>query len=285
MRRRRRGRVSGKDIGRARGRCRKGNGERPKLPEDVRPSGLRACRKVSDRRRSRRFSASVPVSASRRRAAARRREHAAAGETRNGRAVRGVCRWSRHRGGPRGRSQQHKLGKRPRSGHRPARRSRFESAASCGPTRGAARRPGGGGRRHRPPHTAPSSRPISASSTRGSWRRPHRPVSTRATLGGPGRGERGRAEGGNPTTSAAWPTSGAQRSIGDFWVAVAQAQSADSDMLTTTAAREPALLGLVSEMSQLYDRSSRRALWPLRRRRHRGGEAVPDRGRARGAIR
>jgi len=46
----------------------------------------------------------------------------------------------------------------------------------------------------------------------------------------------------------------------DFWVTVAQAQSAESDMLTTTAAREPALLGLVSEMSQLYDRSSRRAL-------------------------
>ena len=46
----------------------------------------------------------------------------------------------------------------------------------------------------------------------------------------------------------------------DFWVAVAQAQSAESDMLTTTAAREPALLGLVSDMSQLYDQSSRRAL-------------------------
>ena len=46
----------------------------------------------------------------------------------------------------------------------------------------------------------------------------------------------------------------------DFWVAVAQAQSADSDMLTTAATREPALLGLVSEMSELYDRSSRRAL-------------------------
>jgi len=46
----------------------------------------------------------------------------------------------------------------------------------------------------------------------------------------------------------------------DFWVTVAQAQSAESDMLTTTAAREPALLGLVSEMSQLYDQSSRRAL-------------------------
>jgi len=46
----------------------------------------------------------------------------------------------------------------------------------------------------------------------------------------------------------------------DFWVTVAEAQSAESDMLSSTAAREPALLGLVSEMSQLYDRSSRRAL-------------------------
>jgi len=46
----------------------------------------------------------------------------------------------------------------------------------------------------------------------------------------------------------------------DFWVTVAEAQSAESDMLTSTAAREPGLLGLVSEMSQLYDRSSRRAL-------------------------
>ncbi len=46
----------------------------------------------------------------------------------------------------------------------------------------------------------------------------------------------------------------------DFWVTVAQSQSADQDMLSTTAAREPALLGLVSDMSKLYDRSSRRAL-------------------------
>lgn len=46
----------------------------------------------------------------------------------------------------------------------------------------------------------------------------------------------------------------------DFWVTVAEAQSAESDMLSSTVAREPALLGLVSEMSQLYDRSSRRAL-------------------------
>jgi hypothetical protein len=46
----------------------------------------------------------------------------------------------------------------------------------------------------------------------------------------------------------------------DFWVTVAQSQSADQDMLSTTAAREPALLGLVSDMSTLYDRSSKRAL-------------------------
>lgn len=46
----------------------------------------------------------------------------------------------------------------------------------------------------------------------------------------------------------------------DFWVTVAEAQSADQDMLAATAAREPSLLGLVSDMSQLYDRSSKRAL-------------------------
>ncbi|HLK89207.1 MAG TPA: DUF4142 domain-containing protein [Polyangia bacterium] len=46
----------------------------------------------------------------------------------------------------------------------------------------------------------------------------------------------------------------------DFWVTVAQSQSADQDMLATTAAREPALLGLVGDMSKLYDRSSKRAL-------------------------
>jgi hypothetical protein len=46
----------------------------------------------------------------------------------------------------------------------------------------------------------------------------------------------------------------------DFWVAVAEAQSADQDMLSTTAAREPALLGLVNDMSKLYERSSERAL-------------------------
>ncbi len=46
----------------------------------------------------------------------------------------------------------------------------------------------------------------------------------------------------------------------DFWVTVAEAQSAESDMLTATAAREPELLGLVTEMSKLYERSSKRAL-------------------------
>jgi hypothetical protein len=46
----------------------------------------------------------------------------------------------------------------------------------------------------------------------------------------------------------------------DFWVTVAEAQSAESDMLTATAVREPALMGIVTEMSTLYDRSSKRAL-------------------------
>jgi Spy/CpxP family protein refolding chaperone len=46
----------------------------------------------------------------------------------------------------------------------------------------------------------------------------------------------------------------------DFWVTVAEAQSAESDMLTVTAVREPALLGIVTEMSKLYERSSKRAL-------------------------
>ena len=46
----------------------------------------------------------------------------------------------------------------------------------------------------------------------------------------------------------------------DFWVTVAEAQSAESDMLTFTVVREPALLGLVGDMSKLYDRSSKRAL-------------------------
>jgi hypothetical protein len=46
----------------------------------------------------------------------------------------------------------------------------------------------------------------------------------------------------------------------DFWVTVAEAQSADQDMLAATVVREPTLLGLVSDMSKLYDRSSKRAL-------------------------
>jgi hypothetical protein len=46
----------------------------------------------------------------------------------------------------------------------------------------------------------------------------------------------------------------------DFWVTVAEGQAAEQDMLTATVAREPALIGLVSDMSQLYERSSKRAL-------------------------
>jgi len=46
----------------------------------------------------------------------------------------------------------------------------------------------------------------------------------------------------------------------DFWVTVADAQAHESDLLATTANREPALTDLVTEMSRLYDRSSRRAL-------------------------
>jgi hypothetical protein len=46
----------------------------------------------------------------------------------------------------------------------------------------------------------------------------------------------------------------------DFWVTVAEGQAAAQDMLTATVTREPALIGLVSEMSRLYDRSSKRAL-------------------------
>jgi hypothetical protein len=46
----------------------------------------------------------------------------------------------------------------------------------------------------------------------------------------------------------------------DFWVTVAEGQGAAQDMLTATVTREPALVGLVSNMSQLYDRSSKRAL-------------------------
>jgi predicted outer membrane protein len=46
----------------------------------------------------------------------------------------------------------------------------------------------------------------------------------------------------------------------DFWVTVADAQVRESDLLAATATREPALTDLVTEMSRLYDRSSRRAL-------------------------
>lgn len=46
----------------------------------------------------------------------------------------------------------------------------------------------------------------------------------------------------------------------DFWVTVADAQAHESDLLATTASREPALTDLVTEMSRLYDKSSRRAL-------------------------
>jgi hypothetical protein len=46
----------------------------------------------------------------------------------------------------------------------------------------------------------------------------------------------------------------------DFWVTVAEGQSASQDMLTATVTREPALVGLVADMSKLYDRSSKRAL-------------------------
>ena len=46
----------------------------------------------------------------------------------------------------------------------------------------------------------------------------------------------------------------------DFWVTVADAQARESDLLAATATREPALTDLVTEMSRLYDRSSRRAL-------------------------
>jgi Domain of unknown function (DUF4142) len=46
----------------------------------------------------------------------------------------------------------------------------------------------------------------------------------------------------------------------DFWVTVAEGQAATQDMLAATATREPALLGLVADMSQLYERSSKRAL-------------------------
>jgi len=46
----------------------------------------------------------------------------------------------------------------------------------------------------------------------------------------------------------------------EFWVTVAEGQAAAQDMLASTVTREPALVGLVADMSQLYDRSSKRAL-------------------------
>ncbi len=46
----------------------------------------------------------------------------------------------------------------------------------------------------------------------------------------------------------------------DYWVTVADTQARDSDLLAATATREPALTDLVTQMSRLYDRSSRRAL-------------------------
>jgi predicted outer membrane protein len=46
----------------------------------------------------------------------------------------------------------------------------------------------------------------------------------------------------------------------DFLVTVADAQGRESDLLITAAAREPALADLATEMSHLYERSSRRAL-------------------------
>jgi len=46
----------------------------------------------------------------------------------------------------------------------------------------------------------------------------------------------------------------------DFLVTVADAQSRDSDLLITAAAREPALTNLATDMSHAYERSSRSAL-------------------------
>jgi hypothetical protein len=46
----------------------------------------------------------------------------------------------------------------------------------------------------------------------------------------------------------------------DFWVTVAEGQAAAQDMLASTVTHEPELIGLVTDMSQLYERSSKRAL-------------------------
>jgi len=64
----------------------------------------------------------------------------------------------------------------------------------------------------------------------------------------------------------------------DFWVTVAEGQEAAQDMLTATVTREPALVGLVSEMSQLYDRSSKRALAAASQRSSGGPEGGAGQG-------
>jgi predicted outer membrane protein len=46
----------------------------------------------------------------------------------------------------------------------------------------------------------------------------------------------------------------------EFLVAVADTQARESDVLITAASREPALTDLATQMSRVYDRSSRRAL-------------------------
>jgi len=62
----------------------------------------------------------------------------------------------------------------------------------------------------------------------------------------------------------------------DFWVTVADAQAHESDLLAATATREPALTDLVTEMSRLYDRSSRRALAAAHAGTAEPTEAAPD---------
>ncbi len=62
----------------------------------------------------------------------------------------------------------------------------------------------------------------------------------------------------------------------DFWVTVADAQAHESDLLAATATREPALTDLVTEMSRLYDRSSRRALAAAHAGVAEPTEAAPD---------
>jgi len=62
----------------------------------------------------------------------------------------------------------------------------------------------------------------------------------------------------------------------DLWVTVADAQARESDLLAATAKREPALTDLVTEMSHLYDRSSRRALAAAHAGAAEPTEAAPD---------